>query len=138
MARRPKSGAFQYPTHRYSLKMMINHFLTLVLFEFDSLQITTKKINTLLGVIFLVELRRIELLSENLSAKGTPSAVCDQHSLIIQFTNKLYNLVASLYLVCSKLYTLMCTAKDDTLYFIRGNTKQGWPPLIRQRKLNYC
>ena len=86
----------------------------------------------------MVELRRIELLSENLSAKGTPSAVCDQHSLIIQFTNKLYNLVASLYPVCSKLYTLMCTAKDDTLYFIRGNTKQGWPPLIRQRKLNYC
>lgn len=45
--------------------------------------------------VFLVEARRIELLSENLSTQASPSAVCPFHSLIQSLTNKLKDLVSS-------------------------------------------
>ena len=50
-----------------------------------------------------MESRRIELLSENLFTAGSPSAVCDQNSLGKKFTNKLFALVASLFMGISKL-----------------------------------
>lgn len=37
----------------------------------------------------MVETRRIELLSENLFTRGSPSAVCGQHSLSAKSANKL-------------------------------------------------
>ena len=43
----------------------------------------------------VVEVRRIELLSENLSAKGTTSVVCGQHSLAEKSADKLFGSVAS-------------------------------------------
>ena len=51
----------------------------------------------------MVETRRIELLSESLSDESTPSAVCDLHSLAYKFTDKLVSLVASFFMVVSKL-----------------------------------
>ena len=59
----------------------------------------------------MVETRRIELLSENSSIGGSPSAVCDRYSLVRKLTNKLMQSVASLFMVCSKLCTLTFTAK---------------------------
>ena len=61
--------------------------------------------------VFLVEARRIELLSENPSDRGSPSAVCDQHSLTHKFTDKLVCLVASFVMAGSKLCLLTFTAK---------------------------
>ncbi len=52
---------------------------------------------------FLMEARRIELLSENLFTAGSPSAVCVHRSLSIKHTNKLYASVASLFMGGSKL-----------------------------------
>ncbi len=43
----------------------------------------------------VVEVRRIELLSENTSAKGTTSVVCDLNFPHRKFTDKLFGLVAS-------------------------------------------
>lgn len=37
----------------------------------------------------VVEVRRIELLSEEISPQGATSVVCDQNSLSLKFTDKL-------------------------------------------------
>ncbi len=81
--------------------------------EFDSLLTKRNKKSTPQKVcsFYLVETRRIELLSENIADSGSPSAVCDQNSLGCQFTNKLTASVASLFLADAKLSRLMCTAK---------------------------
>ena len=59
----------------------------------------------------MVEARRIELLSENPSDRGSPSAVYDRHSLIHKFIDKLVYLVASFVMAGSKLCLLTFTAE---------------------------
>lgn len=46
------------------------------------------KYNSICIYPYLVETRRVELLSENTSDSGAPGAVCDLHSLALRFTNK--------------------------------------------------
>ena len=72
---------------------------------------TPNKKDTMRCLFYLVETRRIELLSENSSIGGSPSAVCDRYSLARKFTNNLMRLVASLFMVGSKLCTLTFTTR---------------------------
>ena len=46
------------------------------------------KYNSICICPYLVETRRVELLSENTSDSGAPGAGCDLHSLALRFTNK--------------------------------------------------
>ena len=66
-----------------------------------------------------MEPRRIELLSENLFTAGSPSAVCVHHSLNPKHANKLYILVASLFMGGSKLCRRTFTAKMTLLAQMR-------------------
>ena len=84
----------------------VQTFRSSILFE-----ATPNKKDTMRCLFYLVETRRIELLSENSFIGGSPSAVCDRYSLVSKFTNKLTESVASLCMVCSKLCTLTFTAK---------------------------
>ena len=111
----------QYPLTPSHLKNNPpGYFFTVATFRSSILsELFHKKTGAKAPVIFFMEPRRIELLSENLFTAGSPSAVCVQHSLPIEHANKLCGLVASLFMGGSKLCRLTFTAGMTLLSPVR-------------------
>ena len=85
----------------------------------------------------VVEMRRIELLSENVSGSGSPSAAYDLDSPRRKLTGKLAPSVASWFMAGAKLTRRTFTAKMMPLLQPQFS-EAGQLPLIRQQLIEYC
>ena len=85
----------------------------------------------------VVEARRIELLSENVSGSGSPSAAYDLDSPRRKLTGKLAPSVASWFMAGAKLTRRTFTAKMMPLLQPQFS-EAGQLPLIRQQLIEYC